>query len=310
VSAYADVEDPLAQLKKPEPRERPGAQTSEEMIKQAGWKLQAVNWVYEKVTGEDLIESLITPLLGDFEKIDQNAAAWDNVASALDAVRHNLNQGLKELDPHWEGEAAQKFERHISVLWTVAIEADSQLAKMISQRFENVASGCRKAVSIALFLLDKLIGKLMEAAIAAAIPAAGWARAVLLVKDAIDIVDSIRKIIIGIQQVIEGVQQMVEGVKAMGTALMKIKDVRSVNDAADVLDEFQEGQQTYQDGRSAATSGALGVAKGAWGLRGGIKSALGRNETGGGGGGSGGGSSSSGGSSGSGGGGGSGTGGR
>ncbi|SHG08054.1 hypothetical protein [Streptoalloteichus hindustanus] len=260
MTAYADVEDPRSALKEPEAKDRPGNQTSEEMIKAAGWRLRGVNWVYEKIAGEDLIEALITPLVGDFEKIDKNAAAWDNVAAALDSVRHNLNEGLKQLDPNWEGSAAQSFERHIQVLWTVAIEADSQIARMIGNKFQSVANSCRTAVKVALFLLDKLIDILIKAAIKACIPGPGWAAAVTLVYDAINIVDDVRKLINSIEMIIDGIKGMVEGVKAMGTALMKLKDVRDLNDAADVLDDFQDGQQTYQDGAKAAKSGALGAA--------------------------------------------------
>ncbi|MCP2260888.1 hypothetical protein LX15_004608 [Streptoalloteichus tenebrarius] len=261
MTPYADVEDPRAALKEPEARDRPGNQSSEELIKAAGWRLRSVNWVYEKIAGEDLIETLIKPLVGDFEKIDKNAAAWDNVAASLDSVRHNLNEGLKQLDPHWEGEAAQSFERHIQVLWTVAIEADSQLARIIGNKFQSVANTCRLAVKGALMLLDKLIDILIKAAIKACIPGPGWASAVTLVYDAINIVDDIRKLINSIQMLIEGVQTMIQGVKEMGTALMKLKDVRDLNDAADVLDDYQDGQQTYQDGAKAAKSGAFGAVR-------------------------------------------------
>lgn len=244
-TTYVDIEDPKTHLTTPQVEDRPNARSSQELLKFAGWKLQSVNWVYEKITGENLVESLLKPLLGDFDKIDQNAVAWENVAKALDAVRHNLNQGLKELDPHWEGQAAQRFERHISATWTVAIEVDSQLAWALSKKFEAVAQICRVSISVALYILNKIISDLIYLAL----KGSRIGGAIQQILEIIDLVDQVRKIILYLKQVIEGVKAMVEGIVAMGTALMKLKDVRSINDAADVLDGYQEGRRKYQDGQ-------------------------------------------------------------
>ncbi|GLZ33224.1 hypothetical protein Lesp02_54120 [Lentzea sp. NBRC 105346] len=262
---YADVEDPAVALRAPA-EDRPGRQTTKELIEAAGWKIQGVNWIYEKVTGENLVESLINPLVGDFEKIDANANAWDQTAKALDSVRHNVGKGVEQLSPHWDGDAAQAFEARLSTLWVVAIEADSQVARIIGNKFQSMATTCRKATKIALFLLDKLVTKLVEAAMTAWIPVVGWGRAVWMVYDAIQIVDAIRKIIQAIQTLIEGIQGMVDGIVAMGTALMKLKDVKDVNDVLDVVDGVQDGKQKFDNGKAAAKSGAFGVAMGGYSL--------------------------------------------
>lgn len=258
-TAYADVDDPLAQLNKAA-EDRPGRQSTKELIEKAGWKIQGVNWIYEKVTGENLVESLINPLLGDFEKIDANAKAWDNVSKALDSVRHNVEAGVGQLNPHWNGKAAQGFERRMDTMWLIAIEADSQVARIIGDKFKSMANTCRTLTGLALSLLDYLCGKLMEAVILAPIPVVGWGKAVWVVYDCIQIVDRIRKIIIAVQTLIEGVQGMINGIKAMGTALMKLKDVRDVGDLLDVVDAYQDGKEKYDDGKKAAKSGALGIA--------------------------------------------------
>ncbi len=265
MTAYADVQDPSAALNAAA-EDRPGRQSTTELMEAAGWKLQGVNWIYEKVTGENLIESLISPLVGDFEKIDANANAWDQVAKALDAVRHNVGDGVGQLNPHWNGDAAQAFERRMDTMWVIAIEADSQVARIIGNKFQSMANACRSATKVALFLLDKLCTMLLEAAMTAVIPVVGWGRAVWMVYDAIQIVDAIRKIIQSIMTLIEGVQGMVDGIVAMGTALMKLKDVRDVNDALDVVDGVQDGKQKYDNGVAAAKSGAIGVGLGAYGL--------------------------------------------
>ncbi|NUT96741.1 MAG: hypothetical protein HOY78_32440 [Saccharothrix sp.] len=259
MTAYADVEDPSVALRAPA-EDRPGRQSTKELIEKAGWKIQGVNWIYEKVTGENLLDALIKPLLGDFEKIDANANAWDQVAKALDSVRHNVDAGVDQLNPHWNGDAAQAFEARLKTMWALAIEADSQIARIIGNKFQSTANTCRKACGLALTLLDMLITKLLEAAMTAWIPVVGWGRAVWMVYDAIQIVDAIRKIIISIETLIEGVQGMIDGIVAMGTALSKLKDVRDVNDLLDVVDGYQDGKQKFDNGVAAAKSGAFGVA--------------------------------------------------
>ncbi|CCH35545.1 hypothetical protein ABZ816_13155 [Actinosynnema sp. NPDC047251] len=266
MTAYADVEDPAVALRAAA-EDRPGRQTTKELVEKAGWKIQGVNWIYQKVTGENLVESLISPLIGDFEKIDANANAWDQVAKALDSVRHNVGQGVEQLAPHWEGDASQAFQVRMNTMWVLAIEADSQVARIIGNKFQSMAATCRTATGLALTLLDKLVTKLMEAVLMAPIPVVGWGRAVWMVYDAIQIVDAIRKIILSIQAIIEGVQGMVDGIVAMGTALAKLKDVRDVNDLLDVVDGVQDGKQKFDNGKSAVKSGAFSLALDGYGLK-------------------------------------------
>ncbi|MBB5806584.1 uncharacterized protein YukE [Saccharothrix ecbatanensis] len=278
MTAYADVEDPSVALSAGA-EDRPGRQSTKELIEKAGWKIQGVNWIYEKVTGENLLDALIKPLLGDFEKIDENANSWDRVAKALDSVRHNVDAGAEQLASHWDGDAAKAFETRMGTMWVIAIEADSQIARIIGNQFRSTASTCRTACGLALTLLDMLVGKLMEAAMTAWIPVVGWGRAVWMVYDAIQIVDAIRKIIIAIETLIEGVQGMIDGVVAMGTALSKLKDVRDVGDLLDVVDGYQDGKEKYDNGVAAAKSGAIGVGLGAYGLGKAGNAANGRSST-------------------------------
>ncbi|ONI82286.1 hypothetical protein ALI22I_39885 [Saccharothrix sp. ALI-22-I] len=272
MTAYADVEDPSVALSAAA-ENRPGRQSTKELIEKAGWKIQGVNWIYEKVTGENLLDALIKPLLGDFEKIDENANAWDRVAKALDSVRHNVDAGAEQLSSHWDGDAAKAFETRMGTMWVIAIEADSQIARIIGNKFRSVANTCRTACGIALTLLDKLVGYLMEAAMAACVPAVGWGRAVWLVYDAIQIVDAIRKIIISIQTLIEGVQGMIDGIVAMGTALSKLKDVRDVSDLLDVVDGYQDGKEKYDNGKKAVKGGLIDLAMAGHSLHGATKAA-------------------------------------
>ena len=77
MAGYADVEDPVALLNRAP--DTSGGPTIGDAIREAGFEVQAVNWVWEKVVGEDLVTSIIEPITGDFEKIAQQAGEWRNV---------------------------------------------------------------------------------------------------------------------------------------------------------------------------------------------------------------------------------------
>ncbi|MBK1786882.1 DUF6531 domain-containing protein [Prauserella cavernicola] len=251
---YADVEDPGALLAQDPGLE--GGASIEEAISDAGFQVQAVNWVWEKVVGEDLVSSIITPITGDFEQIARGAAQWNNVRDALQAVRNNLNGGLEELRPSWSGDAADTFYDLIGTTWTLGIEADAQAAKLIGIALSKVADGSKRACDQILDLIEKLVNKLIEAAAMLPIPVVGWGRAVKLVYDGIQIYNAIMSLIDGIQQIIEGAQQVIQGIIGVGTALSKLGSANSVNDLLNVANEAGQGIADVREGATSVREGA------------------------------------------------------
>jgi RHS repeat-associated protein len=261
MAGYADVEDPIALLNRAP--DTAGGPKIEDAIREAGFEVQAVNWVWEKVVGEDLVTSIIEPITGDFEKIAQQAGEWRNVKDALQAIRNNLNSGLQELQPGWQGEAAEKFSQLIGTTWTLGIEADAQAANLIGFALNKVADGSRMACDRVLALIKTLVDKLIEAAAMLPIPVVGWARAVKLVYDGIQIYNAIMQLIEGIKSIIQGAQQVIQGVQQVGTALSKIKDIHNLNDALNTANEAGEGIATTASGVRAVKDGATQAASAA-----------------------------------------------
>lgn len=253
MAAYADVEDPVALLNRAP--DTTGGPTVEEAIREAGFEVQVVNWIWEKVVGTNLVDSVITPITGDFEKISQQAGQWANVADALQAIRNNLNSGLGELQPAWQGQAADEFRGLIGTKWTLGIEADAQAAKLIGFALKKVADGSRRGCDQALALIKKLVDKLIEAAAMAPIPVVGWGRAVKLVYDGIQIYNAIMQLIEGIRAIITGAQQVIQGVQQVGTALSKIDDIHNLNDAINVANEAGQGVTTAASGVNSVRGG-------------------------------------------------------
>lgn len=258
---YADVEDPVALLNRAP--DTSGGPKVEDAIREAGFEVQAVNWVWEKVVGENLVESIIEPITGDFEKISEQAAQWKNVKDALQAIRNNLNAGLGELQPAWQGQAAAGFQNLIGTTWTLGIEADAQAANLIGFALGKVADGSKRACDEALNLIKTLVDKLIEAAAMLPIPVVGWGRAVKLVYDGIQIYNAIMRLIEGIKAIIQGAQQVIQGIQQVGTALSKIKDINNLNDALNTANEAGEGLANVKGGVDSVRGGLSDVRDGA-----------------------------------------------
>jgi RHS repeat-associated protein len=256
--AYSDVVDPVAMLNRA-PEGHTGPQVAD-AIANAGFEVQAVNWVWQKIVGESLVDSIIKPITGDFDKIAEQAGQWKNVSAALQAVRNNLNVGLGELQGGWTGEAADKFRNLIGQTWTLGIEADAQAANLIGFALNKVAQGSRRACDQILHLIKMLVDKLIEAAAMLPIPVVGWGRAVKLVYDGIQIYNAIMQLIEGIRAIIQGAQQVIDGIQQVGTALSKIKDIHNLNDALNVANEAGQGIVTTAQGARQVQYGATQAA--------------------------------------------------
>jgi RHS repeat-associated protein len=259
--AYSDVVDPVAMLNRA-PEGHTGPQVAD-AIANAGFEVQAVNWVWQKIVGESLVDSIIKPITGDFDKIAEQAGQWKNVSAALQAVRNNVNAGLGELQGAWTGDAADKFRNLIGQTWTLGIEADAQAANLIGFALNKVAQGSRRACDQILHLIKMLVDKLIEAAAMLPIPVVGWGRAVKLVYDGIQIYNAIMQLIEGIRAIIQGAQQVIDGIQQVGTALSKIKDIHNLNDALNVANEAGQGIVTTAQGARQVQYGATQAASAA-----------------------------------------------
>ncbi|SDP87458.1 WXG100 family type VII secretion target [Actinopolyspora xinjiangensis] len=268
--AFADVDDPTAKLE-----QRTGqadAETLKSAIEGASWQVQGVNWIYEQVTGQNLVESLISPITGDFAKIEQNAKAWTDIAESLRAVRRNLNHGVSDLRQSWDGAAAVAFETMMVGTWTAALEADAAVADLVSTAFTKAADTSKTLCSKILELITKLVNRLIQAACTAWIPVGGWANAVRIVIRCVDIVFMIMDLIQAIIRMYEGVKQVVEGVESTGTSLAKIQDVASGDGprgTGDAVNAALDRTRGLSDSVSGVTDGVDQVREGATRVRGG-----------------------------------------
>ncbi|HEY0637453.1 MAG TPA: hypothetical protein VGD67_07385 [Pseudonocardiaceae bacterium] len=237
MSAYADVVS-VPSLLRPPTADESGI---EELIADQGLAAEAVNWIFEQITGESLVEAVIMPITGDWTRIAANGDAWRSTAEAVEAVSDNITANVDLLQQHWDGAASDAFGQHIRVVWFGGLYAQAGIARLIGEGFDVVSDQSRRLCGEALELLDSLVNKLVSAIAQAWIPFYGWGRAVKMVWDAYQIYQSIMGIIDAVKAVIEAAGELFDAVGRIRSAIEAIPDVRNANDAAAVVQELLGG---------------------------------------------------------------------
>lgn len=205
-----------------------------DMVADAGFEVGAVNWVFEQVTGESLIEKCIMPITGDFNKIGHDGDAWRKVSDAMGEFADTMRDNDHILSQHWAGAGATAHTVYVDVGWKAGLIVEGKIAETIGKGFDKIADVSKKLCKEALKLLKKLVDKCIEAAAEIWVPLAGWAAAAEKVWAAYQIYRMVLDIIEQVKDIIAAVQQIFADCKAIGSQLAKIKDIRSVSDAIDV----------------------------------------------------------------------------
>lgn len=252
---YADTKAVGSYLSAPD---ADSGSTFADKIAKQGPQVQVVNWIWEQVTGQNLVQALIAPITGDWARIGANGQAWRNVGEAVEQISGNLSDNVGKLDPYWNGEAAQAFRNHIEVAWFAGLYAEGAVAKTIGKGFDFVAGQSERLCQEALDLITKLVNKLVSAVATFAIPVVGQARAIKIVWDAYQIYQAIMGIYEAIRATIEAMRELVASLGDIKAALESIKDVRNLSNLAEVGQELHEKSsdarghaQSVQDGRTA-----------------------------------------------------------
>lgn len=253
---YADTTTVGSLLEAPEVN---SGSTFAEKIADQGPQVEVVNWIWEAVTGENLIQALIAPITGDWARIAANGKAWHNVGEAVEQISGNLSDNVGKLGPHWDGEAAQAFRQHIEVEWFAGLYAEGAVAKTIGKGFQFVAKQSERLCQEALDLITKLVNKLMSAAATALIPVVGEVRAITMVWDAYQIYQAIMAIYAAVDATIKAAEQLIASLGEIKHAVESIKDVRNLSNLAELgqklhkdTSEAQEQAKSVQENTKAA----------------------------------------------------------
>ncbi|WP_434452598.1 hypothetical protein [Lentzea sp. E54] len=243
-TAYGSPRPVTASLKQPEVDRA----SLNDVLQDQGWGVQAVNWVFEAVTGESLVATIITPITGDWSKIRADGDAWRMVGNAMNDVSYNLTDAVGKVRDHWDGDAARAHERYIALGWKAGLLAEMGVAQLIAKGFDTVASGAEALGKQAARLLDYLVNKLLEAAATVWIPVAGWIKAAEMVWNAYQIYRRVMDIIETVQKLISDVKALFDAVGRVFSAIGKLKDADTL---AEAMNATQEVAEAGRDVRNA-----------------------------------------------------------
>lgn len=219
-------------LEPPEPSDGSDVQ---QLVQDAGLEVMAVDWVFQHIAGQSLVDMVIKPITGDFSKMRQNGEAWETIGNAMKQFSATMSGNADIITENdWSGPSALAHKAYVDIGWKAGLLVEGQVAKLIAKGFFAVADGSEKLAAEALKLLKKLIDKLIEIAAKACIPVVGWAGEATTIIDALDIANQIFGIIEMIKDIVEKVQSMWQSIQDIGSQLAKIKDIGSLGDAVDI----------------------------------------------------------------------------
>jgi hypothetical protein len=200
------------------------------MVEEAGWQVAAVDWAFEQVTGYSLVQTVIMPITGDFNKIQQSADAWSTVADSMKQFSATMSGNAEIIGNDWKGKAAA-HKLYVDTGFKIGFTVEAKIAELIAKGFTYVAERSQKLCAQALDLLKTVVNKVIDAIAKIWIPAYGWVRAAELIWDAFQLYQKIIDIIDMVKEIIQKVGEMWDSLQKVGSQLSKVKYIRSVGDA-------------------------------------------------------------------------------
>lgn len=144
----------------------------------AGAVLGSIDWVFEKLAGFSLIERFVMePFAGNWDRLEQASIAWRNVSAAVSAVGDNfagLAIGLSE----WVGKGSEAFIA-AAALAAKGTGYVANTASLVSSLVNGLVVLSKSTAGLIGLALNEISIFLMKLAAQAAVPAIGWAVAVL-----------------------------------------------------------------------------------------------------------------------------------
>ncbi|QRP44147.1 hypothetical protein [Amycolatopsis sp. FDAARGOS 1241] len=247
-----------------QPPEDTSGEDIQDLVKEAGVEVMAVEWIFQKLTGETLTQKFIEPITGDFSKMSADAEAWRNISTSMKAFSAVMVGNEKVLGESWTGPAALAHKAYVDAGWRAGLMAEAGIASLIAKGFDFLSDTSKKLTAKALDLLKSLIDRLLTMAAEACVPIAGWvADAITGLTEILPLINAIISIIETIKDVIEKVGQLWNSVKDIGSQLAKIKDIDSLSDAVDIGKNIAGDVGDIKDDTKAIAGDGVKIAKSA-----------------------------------------------
>lgn len=173
-TGFADTMHPLGRLNPPgNYDELVTTSVTDVLPGVVGWINDLVAWATRQFGHEvNVIKWLTEAVGGDWGALLCLADAWNNLAWASSDIAANLTAGVAELDPYWEGNAAQAFEAHM-VAWHNAFAQNALVCESVRDTLRDLATVAKEFLQAAIDMIELILGILGSGG-----PVAGVLRAV------------------------------------------------------------------------------------------------------------------------------------
>jgi uncharacterized protein YukE len=155
---YADTMNPLGRLNPPgDYRELATHSVLDVLPGIVGWINDAVRWVTRQFGHEiNVVQWLLEAVGGDWSDLLSLRDCWNNLSWASADIGTNLVRGLTELNPHWDGRAAQAFDAHMSK-WYGAFSQNQAVCATIRDHLQSLAQVAKEFLQAAIDVLQMLL---------------------------------------------------------------------------------------------------------------------------------------------------------
>ncbi|GAA2739033.1 hypothetical protein GCM10009867_33520 [Pedococcus aerophilus] len=161
--------------------------------------LQGIDWAMNKILHWSPIEAIMSPLAGDFNGVDQMRSNWDSTSKGLNEVAENYRRMANHVDQAWRAGSATLARAQLLDLAS-AHGRQSTATGLMSRQLGNMMSATSQvvqAVAGILGLIEEWVLTLSVAKLAKELITMGGGirRAITLINQAIDLIQSLSKLI-------------------------------------------------------------------------------------------------------------------
>jgi len=121
----------------------------------------AIDWFWRNFVTEDgtgFRDQLIMPIVGDYNRIAENGAAWRHVEKQIGNFAANLTDNLDVLlDEHWQGKAATNYHNLVESVWEPALMVAETTGQFVAIGFEKLTDGVVMVAKAAARAIDAIV---------------------------------------------------------------------------------------------------------------------------------------------------------
>jgi uncharacterized protein YukE len=155
-SDLGNFTDEGVNLKEPADADETTSKSIHHQLELVRGELGGAEKVFKFLTGQSLVDLLVTPLVGEYGRLRYLEDAYDQLAEGVYTVAGTLRKGSWRLGSEWSGEAATAYDEYL-FRWTMGIGGIGDAAKLAAKVYHDGYDAIVALVFTALREINQLI---------------------------------------------------------------------------------------------------------------------------------------------------------